>query len=498
MIASQVQAIVLAAGKSSRFNTTKSKLAHVICGQEMISYPISLFQQLHIPTTVVVGYQKEIILEIIQKNGHKYGQLVTPIEQTIPQGTGHALMCTKDTWRADHILIINGDMPLLTTAIISEVINTHISKNAAVTFVTAHNTDPDAGGYGRVVTEKDSIRIVEARDFTGDTQLNCCVNAGIYLIKKSFLEQKIEQLKKNERAQEWYITDLIQAASDAREIVETVEVPFDRVRGVNTLKELWIAEHIKNSEIIEYWMTQGVRFTAPHTVHIDTHVTIGKDTVIGSAVQLRGNTIIGSNCIIDASSIITDAQIGNNSVINSHTIITNSHVFDSVQVGPFAHVKNQSIIGQEAQIGNFVEVTKTHMGPKSKAKHLAYLGNAEIGSRVNIGAGAIICNYNGVSKHTTTIKDGAFIGSNTALCAPVTIGEDAIIAAGSVISQDVPQDALAIARSKQVTKEEYAPKLKARLKAACENKQQIDADKNKSGIEIIHGQASEKLNESMS
>lgn len=461
MIAAQVQAIVLAAGKSSRFNTTQSKLTHSVCGQEMILYPLNLFRQLRIPVTLVVGYQKEKLLEIIQKQDLNQ---ITFVEQAIPQGTGHALMCTQESWHAEHLLIINGDMPLLTQSILQETINTHLAKQAAITFVTAHNSDPDAGGYGRVITEKNSIRIIEARDFTGDTQVNCCVNAGIYVIKRSFLEKALQKLTKNEQAQEWYITDLIHIASDMREVVQTVEAPFDRVRGVNTLKELWIAEHIKNSELIEYWMHRGVRFMSPHTTQLDTMVQIGKDSVIGSSVQLRGNTIIGINCVIDAFSVITDTQMGNNCMVNAHSVITQAHLFDAVQVGPFAHIRNHSILEQEVQIGNFVEVTKSHVGTQSKAKHLSYLGNAEIGSRVNIGAGTITCNYNGVNKHTTTIKDNAFIGSNSALCAPVTIGQDAIIAAGSIITQDVPTNALAIARAYQVNKENYATKLKFKLK----------------------------------
>jgi bifunctional UDP-N-acetylglucosamine pyrophosphorylase / glucosamine-1-phosphate N-acetyltransferase len=457
MIATQVQAIVLAAGRSSRFNTTKSKLTHQLCGQEIISYSLRLFSRLQIPTTVVVGYQKEAILEIIEKQQFKN---ITTVEQITQQGTGHALMCTSSQWSAEHILVINGDMPLISSDIIQEVIATHMTKQAAITFVSAHNPNPDIGGYGRVITDNTGIRIVEARDFTGDTQVNCCINAGIYLIKKSFLEEKLQKLQKNQKSQEWYITDLIKAASDASQVVETVEVPFDTVRGINTLKELWIAEHIKNSEIIEYWMNQGVRFMSPQSTHVDIGVIIGKDTTIGTAVQLRGKTIIGTGCFIDSFSILTNALIGNNTRVNPQSVISESQLGEQVQIGPFAHIRNQTNIEREAQIGNFVEVSKSHINNNSKAKHLAYIGNAEIGSRVNIGAGVITCNYNGVSKHTTTIKDGAFIGSNSALCAPVTIQKDVIVAAGSVITQDVPENALAIARAQQINKAEYASQLK--------------------------------------
>lgn len=459
-----LQAILLAAGKSTRFKTEQSKLSFPICGQAMILYPVSLFKKMDIPTTIIVGYQKELIQDIV---GSSYPD-VTYAEQTVQRGTGHAVLCSKPYWNAEHILIMNGDCPLVADHIIEDLVAKHFLNNATISFVTSHNSDPTLTGYGRVIKEAGIIKVIEQKDFRGDPGLECCINAGIYLIKRSFLEKNLEAIQPNAQTGELYLPELIRMAAAQKLHVETVHVPFDYVRGVNTLKELWTAEHIKRSELIGHWMSQGVRFSAPQNVHLDIDVTIDSGSIIGSGVVLLKGTRIGKNCSIDPYSIMSNSILHDHVSIYSHSIIYDSVIHSHAQVGPFAHIRNQSTIGAYSVIGNFVEVTASNIGQKTKAKHLSYLGNAHIGSSVNIGAGAITCNYNGYTKDTTTIKDNAFIGSHCALIAPVTVGSHAITAAGSTITQDVPDKALAIARSRQENKENYADKIRSKYECTSE------------------------------
>lgn len=466
-ILNSFQAIILAAGKSSRFNTNLSKLSFTLCGKEMIVYPIELLNSINIPITLVLGHQKEIILNILNKNSLN----IPWIEQKEQLGTGHALGSTAQNWTAENILVMNGDMPLINQEIINNLIEVHIASNASVTFITAHNSDPSITGYGRVIKDNTLTEIVESKDFKGDPSTNCCINAGIYLFKRKFLENNLTKLKTNSSG-EIYITDLIKLASQNKEKVETISAQFDYVRGINTLKELWVAEQIKRSEIINAWMNNGVHFLSPQSVHIDCDVAIGQNSFIGAGVQLFKGTRIGKNCKVDAFSLISNSTIHNSVVINPHSIISDSEVLDNAQIGPFAHIKNQSIIMHDAKIGNFIEITKTVVGQNSKAKHFGYLGNSKIGAQVNIGAGTVICNYNGIEKNETIIKDNAFIGANSSLIAPLIVEQNAMIAAGSVINQDVPKDSLAISRPPQVIKKNYAVKLKEKYKERkdiCEN-----------------------------
>ena len=467
MAFTNVQAVILAAGKSSRLKTGKTKLVEKICGREMILYPTTLLHKLEIPITLVVGFQKELIEETIKK---QLSTGITFVEQKEQLGTGHALACSQALWDAEHILVMNGDMPLVTAEIIEQLYIQHMGKNAAFSFVTAHNCEPTSAGYGRVVESEQSIQIIEAKEFTGDLSENCCINAGIYLIKRSFLEQHLEKLQKSSITGEWYITDLVKLASDNKHEVATFSASFDRIRGVNTFKELWAVEQVQKAEIIKYWMDHGVRFSIAQNVHIDQDVTIEAGSSIDSGVQLHGSTKIGKNCTIGAFSLITDTIIGDDSIIYSHTVINNSILGSAVKVGPFAHVHEKSHLEDKAVIGNFVEVKRSTIGSHSKAKHLTYLGDSSVGNNVNIGAGTITCNYDGVAKHTTTIEDNVFVGSNNTIVAPVTIKKNAFTAAGSTITEDVPADALAIARQRQTNKLDYAKKLKRQDESSLDTK----------------------------
>ena len=465
MSSSSLQAIVLAAGKSSRFRTQATKLSFPLCGQTMILYPVKLLQSLAIPTTIVVGPQKEIIYNIIHQASLP---TVSFIEQQEMRGTGHALWSTKTQWTADHILVMNGDMPLVHEQTLKTLIEKHILHNASITFVTAYNADPLLEGYGRIIHHNSTITgIVEAREFNGDTTKHCFINAGIYLFKRSFLEKAIESLSANTTTGEIYITDLIQHANQQQAIIQTVDASFDTIRGINTLKDLSAAESIKRSELIQTWMEQGVHFLAPHHTYIDNDVTLGSGTIIGAGVHILQGSNIGRHCYIDAFSIITKSTLDDRVTILPHCVLHTVTIAQQATVGPFAHLRNQAALQENVVIGNFVEVTKTTVGCGSKIKHLSYIGNANIGSHVNIGAGTITCNYDGYAKHTTTIEDNAHIGANNALVAPVTIGKDALTAAGSVITDNVPQDALAIARARQINKDGYTQRLRKKYTSAA-------------------------------
>lgn len=463
MLEKNIQAIILAAGRSTRFNSGKSKLAEIICGQEMILYSTTLFEKLGLPTTVVVGYEREVVTNIITK---RHGSTITFITQQEQKGTGHALLCTKEKWDNDHILIMNGDMPLATEAIIEQLMQKHFETDASITFITAHNSDPSLTGYGRVVQEDHKIKIIEPKEFHGDSHEHCCINAGIYLFKKEFLLSSIEKIERSSVTQEFYLTDLIKIACDSNQTVKTVNAPFDTVRGVNDFKELWTVEQIKRSELITHWMEHGVRFYAAQTVHVDLNVTIGKGSYIGSGVHVINGSKVGSNCHIEAFTILDNATIKDNTVVHYHSAISNSIIESECQIGPFAHIEGNSHIQNKGVIGNFVQVKKSSIGINSKAKHLAYIGNATVGNNVTIGAGTITCNYNGKTKNGTVIKDNTFIGSNNTLVAPVTIESNSYTAAGSVITHDVPEHALAIGRSRQINKDGYAKKLKEQSEEA--------------------------------
>lgn len=452
-----IQAIVLAAGKSTRFKTGNTKLLEKICGQEMILYAIKLLKQLNIPTTMIVGYKKDVIQPVV---AHYTNNTVSFIEQLEQKGTGHALLCSKPIWAEDHILVMNGDMPLITETIIQELYAKHIKTQAAISFVISHITDPVNNSYGRVIKSENSIQIIEQKDFEGDPLEHCCINAGIYLINKQFLVEHILSLDQNNKSNEFYLTDLIKIASDKQYTVTTYTAPFDCIRGVNTLQELWAVEQIKRAELIKHWMEQGVHFPTAQSTHVDLDVTIGAGTFIGCGVHVSSGSVIGENCTIRAFSSIENSTIHDNTIIESHTIVKNSIIGKHAHIGPFAHVHTNSVIQDYATIGNFVEVKNSTIGTETNAKHLAYLGDACIGNEVNIGAGTITCNYDGIQKHQTIIEDNAFIGSNNTLVAPLTIKHGAFTAAGSTITTDVPEDALAIARERQTNKEKYALKIR--------------------------------------
>lgn len=467
MNSQSIRAIILAAGKSKRFKTTKSKLLFTICGRPMVLYPIKALASLNIPMTVVLGNQAEEIKTAIEQK--KDAATVDYVIQTEQRGTGHALACSQATWDADNILIINGDCPLISTELIAQTIKEHAQNNATITFLTAFMLDPS--GYGRVYQEEGALRIIEEKDCSSEELRITRINVGVYIMRRDFLEKNITALQATNRSGELYLVDLVKLASDQHLTIHTISVPFDEVRGVNTLQELWGVEQIKRSELIRHWMSEGVQFELAQNTHIDIDVKVGAGTFIGTSILLLGNTTIGKNCFIGAFSILENTTIGDNTVIHSHTVIQDSTIGSDCNIGPFARLRNNVTTGNNVTIGNFVEVKKSTIDEESSIKHLSYIGDTTVGKDVNIGAGTITCNYDGSKKHQTIIGDAAFVGSNNTLIAPVTIGKGAFTAAGSTITQNVPDNSLAIARSQQVNKDGYAEKIRSSKKDVVKQKE---------------------------
>lgn len=336
MLHNDVQAIILAAGRSRRFMGPKSKLISPLCGQEMVLFVTSVLEKLNMESLVVVGHQKELMIDIINKH-HK--AIFSFIEQETQGGTGHAVVCTKSHWHKDHILVVNGDMPLITTDIIEALYKKHIQSNAALSFVVAHNVDPLTGAFGRIVEKKGAIAIVEAKDFAGRIQDHPYINAGIYLVSRAFLENSISHLKQHGNSQEWYITDLVEIACASREKICTVDVPFDRVRGINTISELAAAQEIVRRDIIEYWMQKGVIFTMPSTVHIDKSVHIGNNCVIHAGVQLLGSTHIGNFACIFPYAVLNNMHVGDCVTVGAHSVLSDSIVEKNKILPAFTHIE---------------------------------------------------------------------------------------------------------------------------------------------------------------
>ena len=464
-----IQAIVLAAGKAKRFNTGKTKLTEKLCGQELIIYPISVLEELTIPTTLVIGFQANQIKNVVEKY---YPNQITYIEQHEQNGTASATKLTRKQWSCSDILIMKADVPLLTTEIIENLYKKHKETNAVISFVSAHNGDPSGFSYSKVVKTNDNIFIRTAHELSHEEmQEHCCINGGIYLVSRSYLEQYIDHVKPKSQTGEFHLSGLVNIASRDKQKISILYVPFDRVRGISTFQELWAAEQIKRAELIRYWMNRGVRFSAAQSVHMDLDIEIGPGSFIGCSAHITNKTTIGSNCVIEPFAILDNTQIGDNVRVEPYSILRNTKIGNQTTIGPFAHLQEKTIVGDNCHIGNFVETKRSSIGNYTKAKHLAYLGDATIGSHVTIGAGSITCNYDGKKKHATHIKDHAFIGTNSSIVAPVTIGKDAFTAAGSVITKDVPEQALAIARAKQINKNGYAKKLKEQ-EDSCNNTQE--------------------------
>jgi bifunctional UDP-N-acetylglucosamine pyrophosphorylase/glucosamine-1-phosphate N-acetyltransferase len=387
------------------------------------------------------------------------GYDVIPVVQARRLGTGHAVAQAEsvfeagDGWRKRRFIILSGDTPLLRQATIQRMLAHHDAERALVTVLTAHLEQP--AGYGRIVRGRDGYvwRIVEDKDATPAERRIREVNAGTYIVEGHFLFPALSQLKPSNAQKEYYLTDIISIAvgSGKRVTAYSADDPIEAL-GINTRRDLAEAERLMRSRIRERLMAAGVTFLAPETSFVDSEVQIGRDCVIHPHTTLEGRTTIGEDCVIRSHCRIAESVLTRGVTVLDACVIEGARLEEGSVVGPFSRLRPGTIIRRSAKVGNFVELKKAELGVGTKANHLSYLGDARIGKRVNIGAGTITCNYDGVSKHQTVIGDDVFIGSDVSLVAPVHIGRAAIVGAGSVVTENVPAEALALGRARQVVK----------------------------------------------
>jgi len=447
-----VHVVVLAAGKGTRMKSTLPKVLHRAGGLPLIEQVFRSADALSPQTiTVIIGHQAEALREGL---GERLGLQFAVQEPQL--GTGHAVLQAEPALRGrtGTVVLLSGDVPLLRSATLGELVRVHAERRASATVLTAVLEDPY--GYGRIVRGADgSIEaIVEHRDATPEQRQIAEINSGIYAFDLAPLFDALRQVSASNAQGEYYLPDLISIYRSRGLGVETVVADDPReILGVNSRKELADVTAVLKTRRNEELMESGVTLVDPATTFVGADVTIAADTTIHPGVYLEGRTRIGAGCVIHSGVRIVDSTVDDGVTINNFCVIVESHVARGARIGPFAHIRPQSHVGEDAHVGNFVELKKTALGRGSKANHLSYLGDATIGEKVNVGAGTITCNYDGVSKHQTIIEDGAFIGSDSQLIAPVRIGKGAYVAAGSSVTDDVPPQSLAIARSKQTNKE---------------------------------------------
>lgn len=455
--------VILAAGKGTRMKSAVPKVVHPLAGRPLIEHVIRTTASLQAATTtIVVGHGADDVKGALAK----YDGLSFVVQS--PQlGTGHALLQAEPILhdRSGTVLLLYGDVPLLTTGTLQQLLERHRSRRASVTVLTAVLADPY--GYGRIVRDRsgDVARIVEERDASGDERTIREVNSGIYALELDRLFDSLRNLATDNSQGEYYLTDLVAASRRAGRRVDTLCIDdASELRGVNTRVDLADLSRVLLDRTRRALMLKGVTLEEPATTFIESDVVIGEDTIIAPGVTLTGRTVVGARSRLCSGTRISNSTLGDDVTVLDHCVIVDSVVASGASIGPFAHLRPGSDVGPDARVGNFVELKKTSLGAGSKANHLAYLGDATIGRHVNVGAGVITCNYDGVNKHQTVIEDGAFIGSDSQLVAPVTVGHDAYVAAGSTITHDVPPESLGVARSHQTNKPGWAAKRAARNK----------------------------------
>jgi bifunctional UDP-N-acetylglucosamine pyrophosphorylase / glucosamine-1-phosphate N-acetyltransferase len=454
-----VPAVILAAGLGKRMKSKRAKVLHPIAGRPMILYSVETARRLPSDRIIVVAaHQAEALKEAL------INRPVEIVHQGRPLGTGHAVLQTRSVL-ADYrgpVLILNADAPLITVETLRAMLKMHRDRGAELTLLTA--VFPDPKGYGRVIRDADSgevMAIVEEADALPAQRDVREINTGFYLVDAPFLFEALTELKSDNAQKEYYLTDIVKAAiRQGRKLCAVRANEPQEVMGINSRVDLARIERAIARRIGERHMMEGVTLLDPETTWIDADVAIGPDTVLYPNVRLEGVTRIGEDCVIHSNTRISNCRLGTGVTVKDACVLADSVLEDGVSVGPFAHLRPGTVLHKGARVGNFVETKKTELGEGSKANHLSYLGDTEIGKEVNIGAGTITCNYDGVSKHRTIIEDHVFVGSDTQFIAPVRIGRGAIIGAGSTITQDVPPDSLAVGRAKQEVKKGWAKKRK--------------------------------------
>jgi len=461
---------IMAAGKGTRLKSKRPKVLHEIGGRALLLHVVSAAATV-VPAEriyCIVGHEAERVRSAVEATGVRF------VLQAEQRGTGHALQQVKAYFAEHpgemlprHLLVLSGDVPLIRPETIAEICEVHLRENAAMTILTA--VPPDPTGYGRVLRASEGgpevTAIVEQKSLSPEQAGAREINSGIYCFETVALFGKLDELSTNNAHGEFYLTDVAaMLVTDGERVVAVKAASVDEVLGANTIAEMMHLDQAMRLETAKRLMSQGVTILRPDTCVIDAEVTVGPDTTIEPYVQLLGATKIGSECRVRSYSVVQRSVLGDGVLVRNGCILDGAEVGDGAMLGPYAHLRPESRIGEAAHIGNFCETKKVSIGRGSKANHLTYLGDAVIGAGVNIGAGAITCNYDGVHKHQTTIGDSVFVGSDSTLVAPVALGDGVYVAAGSCITEDVPAESLALGRSRQVTKAGWVAERRERTK----------------------------------
>ena len=444
-----IHTIILAAGKGTRMNTNLPKVMQPLGGKTIISHVIDTAQKVSDHITLVAGYKKEVLKQFI---GASYPN-VSSVDQDEQLGTGHAVKQASHLIAPNQkILILYGDVPLISEATIQAL----ISETTDCCLLSMLPDDPTP--YGKVIKDSlgHAIKITEQKDASDEERKIPEVFTGIMTVNGEMLVTALDEINNNNAASEYYLTDLVEILSLKGVKINCIQANPDEVVGANNKQELHQLESILRNMKSEQLLDQGITLMDASRVDLRGEVSAGKDCSIDVNVILEGKIALGENVTIKSNVILCDVTIGDNSVIEAFSHLSSAMVGSNCSIGPYARLREGSEIGNNAKIGNFVETKKTKLGEGAKANHLAYLGDADIGDNANIGAGTITCNYDGTNKHKTTVGENSFIGTNSSLVAPVNIGKGAYVGAGSVITKDVPDESLAVARGKQVIKEDWA------------------------------------------
>ena len=444
-----IHTIILAAGKGTRMNTNLPKVMQPLGGQTLISHVINTAKANSEDITVVVGHQKELL----KKHLATLDSNIKTADQNEQLGTAHAVKTASHLIKdSEKVLILYGDVPLISSETISALIN----SDHECTLLSMTLSDPS--GYGRIISNEENLalRIIEQKDASDEEKKIQEVFTGVLLVDGSLLKLALNQINNHNAANEYYLTDLVEILSSKGVKINCIQANPDEVLGANTKNELHELESILRKMSSEKLLEQGITLLDATRVDVRGVVVAGKDCTVDVNVIFEGKVTLGENVTIKSNVVLQDVSIGDNSIIESFSHLSSATVGSNCNIGPYARLREGSEIGDNAKIGNFVETKKTKLGNGAKANHLAYLGDADIGDKTNIGAGTITCNYDGTNKHQTTIGKESFIGTNSSLVAPINIGKGAYVGAGSTITKDVPDEALAVGRGKQVIKEDWA------------------------------------------
>ncbi|WP_459251427.1 bifunctional UDP-N-acetylglucosamine diphosphorylase/glucosamine-1-phosphate N-acetyltransferase GlmU [Fusibacter ferrireducens] len=452
-----ITTVILAAGHGKRMKSSLPKVLHNISGMSMVEHVIRVAQSVNSENIVcVVGHGKEQVKAQLKDAPVKF------VEQNVQLGTGHAVMMADEYIEAGDILVLYGDVPLLSESTLNDFVAMHQKDDNDATVLSTIVDDPR--GYGRIVRgSKGFERIVEHKDATPEELDINEINSGIMIVKAPILKTLLKQLENNNEQNEYYLTDIFGLILEQQGKIGVMIAEDDyEVMGINDRYNLSLADEYMQKRIKKKWMLEGVTMISPASTYIEIDVQIGKDTVIYPNSILQGNTVIGEDCIIGPSADIKNSII-DKGVSVKHSTIIDSKVDEKSSIGPYAYLRPKSDIGKHVKIGDFVEVKNSRVGDHSKVSHLSYIGDGEVGTNVNVGCGVVFVNYDGTHKHLTQIEDNAFIGCNTNLVAPVKVGKGAYVAAGSTITEDVPADAMAIARERQVIKTNWSNKYQKKV-----------------------------------